>query len=197
MWAIKFRQPFQGQGRIKENQRLVIIQPYNRVARAIFAQNRNEAATLVQNRQMQITQLKIFLALLTGEHVSLQKFTNCNVFLKETPGYCLFFNEQQPKISQRPSLTAWQVQPARELDQQHGCSPKHPIPNSEMHCHFTGIHIKRGVREEVKLISHRDFQYCIECQLTSFKLKKGQVSSIQNLQENNLHSCNQLPLTYF
>lgn len=58
MWAINFRQPLQGQGRIKENQRPVILQSHNRVARATFAQNRNEAATLVQNRQMQITKMK-------------------------------------------------------------------------------------------------------------------------------------------
>ena len=58
MWAINFRQPFQGQGRIKEKQRPVILQPYNRVAKATFAQNRNEAATLVQNRQIQIIKLK-------------------------------------------------------------------------------------------------------------------------------------------
>lgn len=58
MWAINFRQPFQGQGRIKENQRPVTLQACNRAARATFVQTRNEAATLVQNRQMQIAKLK-------------------------------------------------------------------------------------------------------------------------------------------
>lgn len=79
--------------KVKERLKKSRDQLYFSQKRNTSAQNRNDAATIAEKMQMQITKLKWFPGLLSGEHVSFEKFTNSNVFLKEMRSYCLFFNE--------------------------------------------------------------------------------------------------------